>query len=522
MIVEDHADMNVEAILAEGRMYEEAERAAAGERFREWSSSRIAPGDVERRAAAYLQRIPGAVSGSGGHLHTFTTALHLVAGFGLDERAAYDLLVPWNATCSPPWSEHDLRRKVREAAEKGRASPGYLRDVERGSAAIGITSTAAAAPEVRSAAGPYQTMGEILLAMDVSATRLSTGLPSLDAATNGLPAKKLIVVQGGPGAGKTGLSLQLGVTAAAHGWAVAVLAADEDDAGLVVRVAQMIGFDRHALESKDGHPIRVEAAAKLDDRLPILVVDADIHGATVESVSEELVRRRGERPSMLIIDSIQEARAAGSDDAESPRLRVNAVLKTIKRETKLHGHLTIAISEVSRGRYAAKDKNERTNALAGGKESGGIEYGCAVLMDLSTVADEVGMIDVEIAKNRLGEKTTLRLRQDFARCAFVEVPRPGGTGEGDHDSGPTIDDDVRRVVDALLGCTGPVAGTTGLRGLLLAKGIRMSHARLDGVVAHLGIEERGEPNNSARIVNKGTIHRPRWALKRTADEPDRT
>jgi len=68
------------------------------------------------RAARYMSRCPPAVSGQGGHVTTFTTAKKLVDNFReLTESDYWDLLVRWNATCEPPWSERELRHKLSEA-----------------------------------------------------------------------------------------------------------------------------------------------------------------------------------------------------------------------------------------------------------------------------------------------------------------------------------------------------------------------------------------------------------------------
>jgi hypothetical protein len=88
-------------------------------------------GDIEKRATAYLEKVGPAISGSGGHTHTFAVAVKLVKGFSLDEQTAYRLLARWNQTCSPPWSEWELRRKIRQAAERGSMPDGALRDAGR-------------------------------------------------------------------------------------------------------------------------------------------------------------------------------------------------------------------------------------------------------------------------------------------------------------------------------------------------------------------------------------------------------
>lgn len=81
-------------------------------------TSSAAGGDVNERARRYLTTIPGAVSGDRGHDRTFYAASRLVRGFALDPDAAYPLLAEWNQTCSPAWSEYELRRKLGEAAKQ--------------------------------------------------------------------------------------------------------------------------------------------------------------------------------------------------------------------------------------------------------------------------------------------------------------------------------------------------------------------------------------------------------------------
>jgi hypothetical protein len=84
------------------------------------------------RARSYVDRIPGAVSGQGGHHHTYRVALALVKGFELNEGTAFVLLAEWNGTCAPPWSERELVHKIRSATASRDVGSGYL--LERGAA----------------------------------------------------------------------------------------------------------------------------------------------------------------------------------------------------------------------------------------------------------------------------------------------------------------------------------------------------------------------------------------------------
>lgn len=86
------------------------------------------PTDVERRALAYLDQLPPAISGNGGHAATYTAATVLVHGFEIDpERALSLLLDHYNPRCEPPWTEKQLRHKVTSAATKAHSQPrGWL------------------------------------------------------------------------------------------------------------------------------------------------------------------------------------------------------------------------------------------------------------------------------------------------------------------------------------------------------------------------------------------------------------
>lgn len=94
------------------------------------SLSDSAGGDLASRAAAYLEHVGPAISGSGGGTHTFVVAMKLVKGFGLDDDTAYALLARWNQTCQPPWTERDLRRKIQQA-RSGTMEPGKLANAKR-------------------------------------------------------------------------------------------------------------------------------------------------------------------------------------------------------------------------------------------------------------------------------------------------------------------------------------------------------------------------------------------------------
>lgn len=102
----------------------EAERQAeeAAERARQAAERPVVdPTTLRDRASVYLARCEPAIAGQNGHAVTFAVAARLLHRVGLTEAEALDLMLrEYNPRCSPPWSERELRRKVREAATKTR------------------------------------------------------------------------------------------------------------------------------------------------------------------------------------------------------------------------------------------------------------------------------------------------------------------------------------------------------------------------------------------------------------------
>jgi hypothetical protein len=67
------------------------------------------------RVWRYLDKIPGAISGSGGHNQTFNVALKLVCHFHLSRNDALRALDYYNQRCEPKWSAKELEHKVNDA-----------------------------------------------------------------------------------------------------------------------------------------------------------------------------------------------------------------------------------------------------------------------------------------------------------------------------------------------------------------------------------------------------------------------
>lgn len=71
--------------------------------------------DTHERAATYISKMEPSISGSGGHKAAYKVAMVLCADFRLSPEDALPLMLVWNDTCTPPWTEKELMSKLKKA-----------------------------------------------------------------------------------------------------------------------------------------------------------------------------------------------------------------------------------------------------------------------------------------------------------------------------------------------------------------------------------------------------------------------
>ena len=75
------------------------------------------PPRVVEQARRYVTKMPSAISGQRGHNALLLVASRIVVGFNIPATSdsALQLMLEFNERCAPPWSDDDLRRKLKEA-----------------------------------------------------------------------------------------------------------------------------------------------------------------------------------------------------------------------------------------------------------------------------------------------------------------------------------------------------------------------------------------------------------------------
>jgi len=350
--------------------------------------------------------------------------------FDVVQRGAYDLALPvedvlelvrehYDPRCSPMWAD-ELEERVHHKAHDAKTKSARTRFEPVPEDVLSLGDAPGASPAV-AAPSTWLTPAERALKVGGSVARLATNFPTIDKVTRGgLLLGKVVAVGGAPGAGKTAWMIKLASQWLGEGIACGFLAADEDPDAVLIRFGQLIGLSRDKLESGDE-----EERARLADwcrTVPLILVDGDEDGVTIDSVSKALRESAGEGRSVLFVDSMQTARSGGPPERDGdPRARVNAVVRALKVAGKRDGHLVIASSELARGAYRNRDQAENVTPLSAFKESGDVEYGVALALVLVSVPGSSDLVDAEIVKNRLGHgKPPFLLRHEHARADVFE------------------------------------------------------------------------------------------------------
>lgn len=234
--------------------------------------------DIADRARRYLTRIPGAISGEGGHNTTFRAACILVLGFGLEPHKAIRILAEWNQTCQPPWTERELWHKVTDA-EKQSGERNYLRFASESQwDSIVVPSyvqekPVKSEPRVTTLFDATELYLQRLIAGKIDLIEL--GLPSVDQALGGgVERGELVILAARPSHGKSAVALQVVHHWTKHGRPCVLVSEEMSALALGKRTLQFASDTPQEYWFKSHRQLEQDVAEHFATRSPCYIVES--------------------------------------------------------------------------------------------------------------------------------------------------------------------------------------------------------------------------------------------------------
>jgi KaiC/GvpD/RAD55 family RecA-like ATPase len=276
----------------------------------------------------------------------------------------------------------------------------------------------------------------------------------------------MMVMVGRPGAGKTGLAIQIAASVAERNPSVAVglYLADEGLEAGVIRMAQRYGYDREQLEAADQETIR-PASEDLERLQNLFCLDPDAEDASLEAFLDGMATRADGRPQLWVIDSAQVVRLASAAARKlDKRLTVDAVARAVKAAARRRGAVALLLSQSNRGAYRAKKTEDQADPLSSGAESAQLEHMADVFIFMAPDGED--RTKVQMPKNRVGRGPRLEpfvLMLNRERALYSEIDAEALAAAEEADGAIARDKRVRAWVDKLakvLRKKGPLSGST--------------------------------------------------------------
>lgn len=250
--------------------------------------------------------------------------------------------------------------------------------------------------------------------------QFATGFPTVDRFTDGgLTRGTICTIQGKPGIGKTLVATQIARVLGRH-CAVAALYADEGLTGARIRLGQQLGLDRKRMRRPDDFA-RAAACKALDDQTKFWrFLQPRSKNSTVEFMAQDFDRiAPKELARVWLIDSAQVVKSETSS-AEGRRVQVSDLVWRVRSLADEYGAIVLLVSQVNRGSYAKKNKEERVEDLAAGSESNAIEFASELILHID--GDPKQKIEIRCPKNRYtGDTFSAWCTVDFPTATYHEI-----------------------------------------------------------------------------------------------------
>lgn len=247
---------------------------------------------------------------------------------------------------------------------------------------------------------------------------LPTGVQSLDTMTGGLPQDEIIVLAGGPGAGKTSLATQMAIEASRHLIAHPLpgndtinvfISAEMSRAQVMQRVAcawaQVDQTDLRRGQITEQQLVDYQQALEVLCELPLLVVDSGMELFTTEDIRQivDAITGEGLQIGMLVVDYLQQLGDEGMGVE-----RINNMLRGLRRVVHRSNCSMLLLSQYAREKLKEGRKPKMEDLLG----SGNIERTADQIWALHDPSEDEGAVvapgvsrkHLFVLKNRNGKK----------------------------------------------------------------------------------------------------------------------
>lgn len=362
---------------------------------------------IEKAAREKLKSFGPAVSGEAGNDKTYRACALIARGFQLAPEDALPLLLEWNKTCQPPWSDDELGELLGHALRYGKGGVGTDRFMAE--MMFKQASTPALPPEPTAPAGTWE--GELQRAKLDLATRLPSANASVSvrrsfaSSAAGLRTKKwpatpwlvrgllteksLTVIAGEPKTTKTWSALELALAVASGTKAfgefpatttgpVALFMAEDSERSLWNRLRSL----------NQGRPAEVLDSVHYECRSALALEDDDGLAGIIASC-----RLMPKPPVLLVLDPLRDLHGADENDS-------GAMAAIMARLRALRDILGCAVCFVHHSAKSSRDVGARRagQRMRGSSVVHGAVDGGIYLYDLDTDAHHrwENSIEVEV------------------------------------------------------------------------------------------------------------------------------
>ena len=234
---------------------------------------------------------------------------------------------------------------------------------------------------------------------------INTGIAEIDNTLGGLYPSRLYILGARPGLGKTALSLNISLYAAACGHGCAFFSLEMSEQELVNRYLssysekKLLDIQTGCLSTEDFSSVK-EGASTLQ-KLPIYI---DQKSFTLPDIRREVRRHKREHSiHLVVIDYLQLIVSKGSDRKVNRYLEVSEISRGLKLLAKEFNVTVLCLSQLSR---ESEKRQGKTPQLSDLRDSGSIEQDADIVMLLSRISNNSTL---HIAKNRHGQTGVIKL-----------------------------------------------------------------------------------------------------------------